>query len=109
MDRQELEISVEELKERMDAGEPPVLVDVRRPDEVAICKLPDSMLIPMDQIPGSLDELDPDHDLVIYCHHGIRSLNVTLFLRARGYPRVRSLAGGIDRWSDVIDPTVPKY
>ena len=109
MSRQDLEISVEELKTRMDAGETPVLLDVRRPDEFAICNLPESKLIPLDQLPANLDELDPEDEIVVYCHHGIRSLNATVFLQAQGFSRVRSLAGGIDRWSNLIDPTVPKY
>lgn len=109
MDRSEVEIKPEELKARLDAGDSPVLVDVRRQQEFDICRLPGSVLLPLDQLAASLDELDPADDIVLVCHHGIRSLDAAFFLRSSGFPRARSLAGGLDHWSLAIDPTVPRY
>lgn len=109
MDRYELEIRPEELKARLDAGDPPVLVDVRRQQEFDICRLSGSLLLPLDQLASSLDELDPADEIVLVCHHGIRSLDAAFFLRSNGFTRARSLAGGLDHWSLAIDPSVPRY
>ena len=109
MDRSELEIRPEDLKARLDAGDVPVLVDVRRPDEFEFCRLPGSVLIPLDQLAGSVDELDPSQEIVLICHHGVRSLDAAFFLRQSGFTRARSLAGGLDHWSLAIDRAVPRY
>lgn len=109
MERADVEITVEELKSRMDAGNPPILVDVRRPSEFEINRLPGAVLHPLDRIGEMVDEFEPGAEIVVYCHHGVRSLNAALFLRQHGFTGVRSLAGGIDLWSDRIDPAVPKY
>ncbi len=88
----------------------PLLLDVREPWEFATASLPDSKLIPMNEIPSRADaELDPDAPIVVLCHHGARSLSVTMWLRERGFDHVQSLIGGIDHWSRTIDPTVPRY
>jgi rhodanese-related sulfurtransferase len=72
--------------------------------------IPDSCLIPMNEIPlRALEELDPEAHIVVYCHHGQRSLTVTMWLREQGFPRSQSLAGGIDAWSQKIDPSIPRY
>lgn len=105
----DLEISPRELKERLDRGENILLVDVREPHEYAICQIEGAKLIPMGSIPGNLQKLDADEDVICYCHHGMRSLDVANWLRARGIRSAKSLAGGIDRWSVEIDPTVPRY
>jgi rhodanese-related sulfurtransferase len=107
--RAEIEVQVEELRDRMAQGTPPVLLDVRRPDEHAICALEGAVLIPLDELASRLDELEKHADIVVYCHHGVRSLNAAMLLVGHGFPRVKSLAGGIDRWSLRIDPTVPRY
>ena len=110
MDRTEIEISPTELKSRLETGTPPLLVDVRWPLEHEICRLPNSRLLPLDQLAANLqDELDPADEIVVYCHHGIRSLDAAMFMRANGFPRVKSLAGGIDLWSTTVDPAVPRY
>jgi rhodanese-related sulfurtransferase len=109
MNREEVEISSQDLKARLDAGTPPVLVDVRWPQEFSINKLPGAVLVPLDRVNDLLEEYEPDADLVVYCHHGIRSLNAVMFLRSNGFTRVKSLAGGIDHWSQVIDPSCPRY
>jgi rhodanese-related sulfurtransferase len=109
MSRSDYEVQPDELKKRLEGPTPPLLVDVRRPDEVAICSLPGAMHVPMDELEDRLAELDPERETVVYCHHGVRSLSVTAFLRNKGFRSVSSLAGGIDRWSASIDPSVPRY
>lgn len=112
------------LRETGPAGVPAVaLVDCREPFEHAICRIEGAALVPMDETPARLDDLralldraaehaaehDQPPELVVYCHHGVRSLRVAHFLRGKGFQTARSLAGGIDRWSEQIDPAVPKY
>ena len=100
-----------ELKELLDSGSPVYLLDVRNPDEYAYCHLPGSHLIPLPELPHRLDEVDPPPGaaVVVYCHHGIRSLSGAAILVQAGRPDAASLAGGIDAWSVHIDPTVPRY
>ena len=87
-----------------------VLLDVREPWEFEAAHLPDSILIPMGDIPSRVhQELDPDDHIVVMCHHGARSLSVTMWLRQQGFDRAQSLAGGIDAISRAIDPTIPRY
>ena len=109
MSRAEYEITPEDLRRKIESGERLVLLDVRRPDEVATAALAGHVHIPLDEIESRLDELDADADTVVYCHHGVRSLSVTVYLRNLGFRKVASLAGGIDRWSERIDPAVPRY
>ena len=93
-----------------DSAAPPILLDVREPWEFAAASLPKSTLIPMNEIPSRANtELDPDQPIVVLCHHGARSLSVTMFLRNLGFDHVQSLVGGIDYWSRTIDPTIPRY
>jgi adenylyltransferase/sulfurtransferase len=103
--------TVSELKERLDAGTAPALLDVRQPEEVAICRIEGAVLLPMNEIPGRLTELEDfvDTELVVYCHHGMRSASVQAFLQRQGFTHVRNLIGGIDRYSLEADPTVPRY
>lgn len=103
------EITVHELKMKRDAGAPFVLLDIREPEEVALVRMPGSIHIPMGEIPGRLHELDPEQEIIVYCHHGVRSLRVANFLLQRDFERVASLAGGIDAWSIEIDPALPRY
>jgi rhodanese-related sulfurtransferase len=105
----DLEITPRALKERLDRGEKVMLVDVREPHEHAICRIEGAVLIPMGSIPANLQKLDGDEDVICYCHHGIRSLDVANWLRAQGVKSAKSIAGGIDRWSVEIDPKVPRY
>jgi rhodanese-related sulfurtransferase len=109
MSRAEYEMSPESLREKLGGATPPLVLDVRRDDEVAICSLPGALHLPMDEIQDRLDELDPKRETVVMCHHGVRSLSVTVFLRGQGFRQVSSLTGGIDRWSLLIDPSVPRY
>lgn len=102
------EISVQELKARMDRKEKFVLLDVREPREYAKAKIEGSTLIPLGFLPSRLDELDKSAKLVVHCKVGGRSASAVAMLREKGYDAV-SLAGGIDAWSAEIDPSVPRY
>jgi rhodanese-related sulfurtransferase len=104
-----MEITPAEMKERLDRGENFLLVDVREPWEHALCRIEGAKLIPMGSIPQNLQTLDVDEDVVCYCHHGMRSMDVAVWLRGQGVRRAKSLAGGIERWSLEIDPRVPRY
>lgn len=105
-----IEISPGEVKAKIDAGETLRLIDVREPEEFAICRIEGSRLLPMRSIPQHLQELDDDGpEIVAICHHGVRSLSVVDWLRRQGVTNCRSLSGGIDLWSAVVDPSVPRY
>jgi rhodanese-related sulfurtransferase len=105
------QIQPHELKRKLDAGEPVYLVDVRNDDEHAYCRLPESLLVPLPELPGRVEEVQPpaDAQVVVYCHHGVRSLRGAAILAAAGHANAASLAGGIDAWSQLIDPAVPRY
>jgi len=104
------EISVEAFAEQRRHPNSPLLLDVREAWEFNTANLPGSILMPMGEVPSrSHQELDPDQPIVVLCHHGARSLSVTMWLRDQGFEHVQSLAGGIERWSRIIDPTVPRY
>jgi adenylyltransferase/sulfurtransferase len=98
-----------ELKERLDRGEPIVIVDVREPQEYQINRIPGSRLIPLGELPQRYEELDPNAAIVCQCKSGMRSAKATGFLRSIGFKNVRNLAGGIIGWIDQVDPTQPKY
>ena len=104
-----LELSVREAAAALSSPKPPLLIDVREPDEHAICRIAGAKLIPMGQIPERLGELPKDAVILVHCHHGGRSLRVTQFLRAKGYPAVSNVKGGIDAWSREVDASVPRY
>jgi adenylyltransferase/sulfurtransferase len=105
----DLEITPAEVKQRLDRGEKLVLIDVREPWEFSLCRIEGAKLIPMGTVPANLQALDADDEIVVYCHHGVRSLDVTVWLRGQGVEGAKSLAGGIERWSVEIDPNVPRY
>lgn len=104
-----LEISAEEVKRRLDAGEDLLLLDVREPYEWRAARLDGARLVPMGDVPTQLQQLDPERPTVVYCHQGVRSLSVTQYLRQQDFAEVRSMAGGIEAWSQRIDPAVPHY
>jgi rhodanese-related sulfurtransferase len=106
----EFEITPEELKSKLDGGAELTILDCREAWEYQTAHIEPSTLIPMDQIPARVNqELDPEDHIVVVCHHGVRSANVTAWLQQQGFERVQSLRGGIDRWSRVIDSSVPLY
>ncbi len=102
------EISVEELKERMDRGEDLFLLDVRELHEYEIVNI-GGHLIPLNDLPARIHELDSSRDIVVYCHHGPRSGRAVDFLRQMGFRKVKNLVGGIDQWSERVDPGLPRY
>ena len=102
-------LTVRELKARLDAGQPPLILDVREPSEAAICRLPGSRLIPLGELPRRLDEVDRAAEIVVYCKSGGRSERAVALLREKGYARTFNLTGGILRWINEIDPTMPRY
>ncbi|HEU5458213.1 MAG TPA: rhodanese-like domain-containing protein [Terracidiphilus sp.] len=86
------------------------LIDVREPWEFATAKVEESVLMPMGDVPARAhQELDPDEHLIVMCHAGVRSMNVTVWLRNQGFEQVQSLRGGIDAWSREVDPAVARY
>jgi len=102
-------ISVEDLKRKLDAREPVVIVDVREPREVRICALPGSVRIPLGSLGENLGRLSAGDEIVVHCKTGIRSAQAVKFLRESGFRNVSNLEGGIDRWARVVDPSVPRY
>lgn len=102
------ELTVRELKERLDKGEELFLLDVRETYEYEIANL-NGHLIPLRQLKVRLGELDPTKEIIVYCHVGGRSARAVDFLRQNGFPKARNLEGGIDAWSVEIDPSVPRY
>jgi|SRR5262245_48031574 len=103
------QIQPADLKRMLDAGTPVLLLDVREPEEHAYCALPGSVLIPLGELATRLEEIEPaGAAVVVYCHHGVRSLSGAAILRRAGI-EATSLAGGIDRWSLTVDASVPRY
>ena len=87
----------------------PLLLDVREPWEYETCRLENSQLVPMRQIPSALNELDPDREIIVICHHGIRSRSVASYLASNEFNHVINLTGGIDAWAKQVDASMPTY
>lgn len=106
-----LEIDVASVAALQQEGEPFLFLDCRREDEHAIAAIPGTELIPMHELGDRLDELEPHRQsrIVVHCHHGMRSLQVAAALREAGFEQAQSMAGGIDDWSERIDPSIPRY
>ncbi|WP_043097253.1 rhodanese-like domain-containing protein [Kallotenue papyrolyticum] len=98
-----------EIKQRLDAGDDLLLIDVREPEEVRIVALSGAQLCPLSQAALWIDRLPHDRELVLFCHHGGRSAQVAWALAQRGYTNVTNLEGGIDRWAVEVDPSLPRY
>ena len=104
------EITPEEVKNLADRRDPFKLIDVREPWEHEAACIEGSTLVPMGEVPTRAhQELDPEDHIVVYCHHGVRSMNVTAWLRQQGFEKAQSMAGGIDAWSRRVDQKVPVY
>jgi rhodanese-related sulfurtransferase len=103
------EIDPAALKHRIERGDQLVIVDVREPEEVAIASFPGAVHIPMGDVPSRISELNPEAEIVVVCHHGIRSAQVAAYLARMDFEQVSNLSGGIDAWSIEIDPAVPRY
>ena len=87
----------------------PLLLDVRQPEELAICALPDVVAMPMATVPVRADELPRDKEIVVICHHGGRSMQVAMFLERQGFSKLINLAGGVAQWAQQVDPSMPQY
>ncbi|TLY45588.1 MAG: rhodanese [Nitrospirae bacterium] len=102
-------ITVQELKEKLERGDKIVLIDVREPWEYNICKIPTAQLISLGTLGTEYKKLDPNAEIVLHCHMGMRSMDATQFLLQQGFKNVKNLTGGINAWSLQIDPSVPRY
>ena len=103
------EISAVEVKQKIDRGDPFVLIDVREPHEWQICHIPQAKLIPLGELPKRVNELDSAVEIVAHCKSGMRSAKAVDFLKQAGFKKVKNMTGGILAWSDKVDPSVPKY
>ena len=103
------EVSVEELAARLRVGNDVLILDVREPHEYEICRIEGSVLMPLGTLPERVSELDTAREIVAHCHIGQRSAQAVQFLRQLGFRKVKSLVGGIDAWSEKVDPSVPRY
>ena len=104
------EITPTELKQRLDNGDDIQIVDVREDNEVAYCRIPDSIHIPLGQVLNRMNEIDPSRETVVHCKMGGRSARAIEALKHSGFQgKLINLKGGILRWSDEVDPSVPKY
>jgi rhodanese-related sulfurtransferase len=97
------------LKARLDRGDDIFILDVREPYEIEIAAFPGANHIPMNDIPARLGELDQELEIVVVCHHGVRSAQIAMYLARMGFQRVVNLSGGIDLWSETADATTPRY
>ena len=96
------QLTPQQLQDKLSASSDILLLDVREPEEAALCRLPNSILIPM-------NELSDDIPIIVYCHHGIRSHYCALYLADAGFEQTANLKGGIDAWAREIDPAMPRY
>jgi rhodanese-related sulfurtransferase len=103
------EITPGDLKAALDRRQAPLLLDVRQDWETRLCRLPNAVHIPIEEIEVRVEELNPQDDIVVYCHQGVRSAAVAEYLRSLGFARVRNLSGGLDAWARTIDPTMRRY
>ena len=102
-------LSASQLKTKLEAEEDIFLLDVREPVEFEYAQIAGSTLIPLNEIPARLDEIDFDKEIVVICHHGMRSLQAARFLDQVGFKKVNNLDGGINAWSMECDSSVPRY
>jgi rhodanese-related sulfurtransferase len=103
------EISPHDLKARIDRNESPLLLDVRQDWETKLCRLPNAVHIPIEEIELRVEELRPDDPIVVYCHQGVRSAAVAEYLRSLGFKDVKNLSGGLDLWARSIDAGMRRY
>ena len=103
------EISPQALRARLDKPGAPLLLDVRQEWETRLCRLPNAVHIPIEEIETRVEELNPEDDIVVYCHQGVRSAAVAEFLRSLGFKSVQNLAGGLDLWALTVEPGMRRY
>lgn len=106
-----LEVGCAEVRAKLDGEQSFVLLDCREPNEHELVHIPQARLLPMSEIQQRLAELEPNRDdeIIVFCHHGMRSLNVVAWLRQQGFSGAKSMAGGIDRWALEIEPGMVRY
>ncbi len=105
----DIQILPEEAKQKLDNGGKVILLDVREQWEYDLARIEGAKLIPLGQLQQRVNELEPEAEIIVYCHHGMRSFHATMFLRQQGFPKAQNLAGGIDGWSQRVDSSVPRY
>ena len=103
------EITPQALKARLDKPGAPLLLDVRQDWETQLCRLPNAVHIPIEEIEMRTEELNPEDDIVVYCHQGVRSAAVAEYLRSLGFKSVQNLAGGLDLWARTVEPGMRRY
>jgi rhodanese-related sulfurtransferase len=109
MQAEPLEIDAQSLKARLAGDDAPVVLDVREPWEIETAAVDGALCIPLGQLTGRIGEVPKDRPVAAMCHHGARSGQATAWLRSQGYTNVMNLVGGIDAWSRLVDPAVPRY
>ena len=103
------EITPRDLKARIDRNKSPLLLDVRQDWETKLCRLPNAVHIPIEEIELRVQELNADDPIVVYCHQGVRSAAVAEYLRSLGFKDVQNLAGGVDLWARTVDSGMRRY
>ena len=104
-----VEVTVTQLHEELEAGRDLVVLDVRNPYEIDICRLQGSVVIPLPELMNRVDELDPEQEMVVHCRSGVRSATAIRQLQGRGFSKMRNLKGGILAWAEEVDPSIPTY
>jgi adenylyltransferase/sulfurtransferase len=105
----EWDVSVRDVRDRLGRGDDFVLLDVREPHEWEIAHIDGATLLPLSELPSRMHELDSAREIVLHCHHGVRSMRALEALRGAGFRKLRNVRGGIDAWSREVDPSVPRY
>lgn len=105
----DIQILPGEAKQKLENGGKVTFLDVREPWEYDLARIEGAKLIPLGDLQQRTQELDPESEIIVYCHHGVRSFHATMFLRQMGFAKVQNLAGGIDAWSLRVDSSVPRY
>jgi len=103
------QITPQALKTRLDRNDRPFLLDVRQDWETRLCRLENAVHIPIEEIEVRTEELNPEDEIVVYCHQGVRSAAVGEYLRQLGFKNVKNLAGGLDSWARIVDPSMRRY
>ena len=103
------EVAPKDVAERIAAGESIVIVDVREPSELEICKIDGALHVPLGDVPARQQEFEPDQLYAFLCHHGIRSANAAGFMQAQGLEKLINISGGIDRWAAEVDASMARY
>jgi len=104
------QITAVELNQRLQNGAtPPLLLDVREPNEFSYCRIQGSVNIPMANVFAGVADLDPDRETVVICHHGMRSAQIANFLISKGFSKISNLGGGVAAWASQVDPSMPTY